>query len=168
MKKVYPKCHRKAFTLIEEVMIIVIIGVLAMVFAVYIREGTAAWQFLSTQKNLALSSRAALNRINRELKRVNQNFNITIYSSSEISFIDIDNNVVDFRQSGSQLLRGSQVLLNNLQSPNGLTFQYFNSSGDITADPSQMRVVRCRLAVVDRGNKFALESAAGIRVRRLK
>jgi hypothetical protein len=158
---------KKAFTLIEEIMIIVLIGILAMVFAVYIREGAAAWHYLSTQKNMALADRAALNRIVREIKRVVVNTDISVHTTTEVAFLDVDAHNVSFSQNGSQLLRNGQVMLDKLADPGGLTFQYLNNTGSATTEVSQISVVVCRIVTVERNNRFALESAAGIRSRRL-
>jgi prepilin-type N-terminal cleavage/methylation domain-containing protein len=159
---------KKGFTLIEQVVVLVIVGILALVFAVYIREGIGAWHFLSGQKNITLSSRAALNRVVKELRRIRQNTNITTHTSKEITFIDVENQTVTFSQSGSSLLRGSEVLLDDLQDPCGLNFSYLDDQGNETAITNQMRVVRCRLTVVKGDNKFVLESAARIAVRKIK
>ena len=153
---------RRGFTIIETIIVVVLVGILSLFFAVYIREGFGAWQFLSGQKSITLSSRAALNRVVKELR---QNTEIKTHTSKEVSFLDVDNNVVTFSQSGSNLLRDSDILLQNLQD---LKFTYLDKDGNETAIPSDIRVIRCRLTVVKGENKFVLESAARIRVRKVK
>ena len=102
------------------------------------------------------------------LRRVRQSTNITTHTTKEITFIDVDSNTVTFSQSGSNLLRGSDILLENLQDPCGLTFTYHNASGAETAIPAQMSFVRCRLIALKGDNRYMLESAARIRVKRIK
>lgn len=159
---------RKGFTIIEMVMVIVVVGIISFVFAIYIREGFSAWEFLSGQKSMAMSTRAAINRVVKELKRVKQSTNILTHTTKEVSFIDVEDNTVTFSQSGSDLLRGSDVLLENLRDPCGLQFTYLDKDGNQTAITSDMRVVRCLLTVVKGDNKFVVESAARIRVRRIR
>lgn len=159
---------KKGFTLIEGIVVIVLVAIIALVVAFYIREGLFAWKFLSGQKNIALSTRAAMNRVSRELKRVKKNTNITTHASKEISFLDVSNNTVTFSQEGTALFRNSDILLENLQDPCGLNFTYLDKDGNQTAITNQMRVVRCRLIVVKDENKFVTESAARIRVKRIK
>jgi type II secretory pathway pseudopilin PulG len=159
---------RKGFTLFEAVIVIIIVVILAVVIALYIREGISAWQFFSGQKNLALSTRSAVNRVVRELKRCRQNTNITTHAAKEITFIDVDNKSVTFSQSGSDLMRDSDILLGNLRDPCGLTFTYLDEDGNQTAVPNQMRVVRCRLTVQEDANRFVIESAARIRIRKIR
>ncbi|MFH1347335.1 MAG: type II secretion system protein [Candidatus Margulisiibacteriota bacterium] len=159
---------RKGFTLIETLMVIILVGIISFVFAIYIREGFSAWEFLSGQKSMTLSTRAALNRVVKELKRVKQSTNIITHTSKEVSFIDVDNNVVTFSQSGTNLLRGPDILLKNLRDPCGLQFTYLDKNGNQTAITNDMRVVRCLLTVVKGENKFVVESAARIRVRRIR
>ena len=160
---------KKGFSLIEAIVMIVLIAVLSSVFAVYIREGFNAWRFQSGQKNMVLSGRTALNRIIRELKHINKNTNI--YSSSNqyrICFLDVMNNVVTYESSGTDLLRNSEVLLENLQTPDGLSFTYLDKNGLQTGNKSHIQVVRCRLTLVREDNKYVLESAARIRVREIQ
>ena len=159
---------RKGFTLIEAVLVIIITLVIALVIAFYIREGFSAWRFLSGQKNLALSTRAAINRVGRELKRVRRNTNITTHTSKEITFIDVYNNIVTFSQEGTSLMRNSDILLDNLQDPCGLNFSYLDGDGNETDITSDMRSVRCRLTVVKDENRFVLETASRIRIKRIK
>ena len=159
---------KRGFTLVEQVMVIVIIGFISLVFAVFIREGTSAWIYLSSQKNIALSTRSALLRVVREIKRMDQSSGITVCTSTEISFADIDHNVINFKQTGTQLLRNGQVLLDNLQESGGLTFQSFDNTGIISPNLSQISLITCRLVVTERNNRFALMSAAAVRTRRLK
>ncbi len=159
---------KKGFTLIEAVIAITIATIIALVVAVYIREGFSAWEFLSGQKNMALASRAAMNRVVKELRRIRQSTNITTHTTKEITFIDVESDTVTFSQSGSNLLRGSDILLENLQDPCGLAFTYHDASGAETAIPAQMSFVRCRLITVKGDNKYMLESAARIRVKRIK
>ncbi len=157
---------KPGFTLIEAIIMIVVTALLTFIFAVYIREGFQAWRYQSGQKNMALSTRTALNRIIRELKHINKNE--SLFSSSnqyEVSFYDVDGNIVTYESSGTNLLRNSEVLLENLQVPDGLSFTYLDENGMSTGNKADIRAIRCRLTAVKDDNKFVLESAAQLRVR---
>ena len=159
---------KKGFTLIEIVIVIVLMAVISFFIAVYMREGINAWQYMCGQKNITLSTRAAMNRVVKELKRVKQNTNILTHTPTMVRFLDIYNNTITFSQEGTVLYRNSDILLESLQDPGGLVFTYLDKDGNETAITNEMRVVRCRLTVVEEENKFILESAARIRVRRIK
>jgi prepilin-type N-terminal cleavage/methylation domain-containing protein len=158
---------KKGFTLIEAIVAIVLVVILALVSGIFIREVFHASVSLRGQRSIALSNRTAMSRVVRELKRCKKNTNILTFTAKQISFLDINNNTVTFSQSGSNLLRGSAILLQNLQNPCGLTFTYLDKNGNQTATKANIRIVRCRLTVVKDENRFVTESAARIRVRRV-
>jgi prepilin-type N-terminal cleavage/methylation domain-containing protein len=159
---------RRGFTLIEAIVTVVLVGIIFWVFAFYIRENFDAWKFTVGQKDMTLSSRVAINRVVRELRRMKKNTHIYTHASQEVSFKDVHNNIVTFKQSGSDLLRNSQVLLENLKDPGGLTFIYLDKDGNETAAVDDMRTVRCQLTVETDENKFVVESAARIRVKQIQ
>jgi len=159
---------KKGFTLIEAVIAIVITAIIALAIATYIREGIEAWRFLSGQKSLALTSRAAMNRVVKELRRVRRSTNITTWTSQEMTFLDVETQTVTFSQEGTSLLRNGEILLDNLEDPGGLQFSYLDSDGSPAEDSSDIALVRCKLTVVKNDNRFILESAARIRVKRIK
>lgn len=159
---------KKGFTLIEAITVVVLIGIISSLFAFYIRETFDAWRFISGQKEIALSSRTAINRVVRELKRIKKSVNIYTHAPDEIKFKDVDNNIVTFKQSGTNLLRDSSVLMENLQDPGGLVFTYLNKDGNVTAVPDDMRAIRCKITVDTGENKFAVESAARIRLKQIQ
>jgi prepilin-type N-terminal cleavage/methylation domain-containing protein len=159
---------KKGFTLVEIVIVIVMMAIVSFFIAVYMREGINAWQYMCGQKNITLSTRAAMNRIVKELKRAKQNTNITTHTTTEITFLDVYNDTITFSQEGTVLYRNSDILLEGLLDPGGLVFTYLDKDGNVTAITNEMRVVRCRLTVVEEENRFILESAARIRVRKIK
>ncbi len=167
MRKGVP-AGRQGITLVEAVLVVLLVGIIAVAIAFYIREGVDAWRFLSGQKNMALSTRAAVKRVVRELKRAKKNVNITTHATKEITFLDIYDNTVTFSQEGTVLYRNSDVLLGNLQDPCGLAFAYLDKDGNETDTTNQIRVVRVRLTTVKDANRFKIESAARIRVKRIK
>ena len=154
--------------MIEGIVSIILISTLSSFIGMFMNEMCDAWGFFCNQKSMALSSRAALNRIVRELKRVDQNTNIITHTSQEVTFRDVDGEMVTFMQSGDLLLRNSEVLMDGLETPTGVIFSYLDEDGDPTAITNQMRLVRCRLIARQGPNKFVVESASRIRVKRIK
>jgi prepilin-type N-terminal cleavage/methylation domain-containing protein len=158
---------KRGFTLIEAIMVVVLIGIIASLFAFYISEAVDSWGFLTGQKKLAATSRAALYKIVREIKRVDRVGSIVTFASREVSFIDVDGQSVTYSQEGTSLLRNSDILLGNLEDPGGLTFFYLDENGNETSTREAIRAVRVHLSLEGNENRFVIESAARIRSRRL-
>jgi len=154
---------KKGVTLIETIIVIVLIGIISMVFAVYIREGFDAWTFISGQKGLAFETRAAIYRVVREFKRINHNLNISTHTTQQITFVDLDNNTITFSQEGTRLRRNSDILLENLKNPGGLTFSYLDKTGNPAIYRENIYTVRLRLITLKGQNRFVIESAAALR-----
>lgn len=158
---------RKGFTLIENIMVIVLIGILFAGVSVYIQESINSWVFMSEQKELLLDARSALTRMTRELKSTNRNVNLTVHASSEVTFRDVSNVSVTFRQDGTTLKRNTDILADNLAVPGGLTLRYLDENGNETGNSNLIEAIRIRLTIVNGLNKFVTESSVGIRMRRL-
>ncbi|MFH1826668.1 MAG: type II secretion system protein [bacterium] len=149
---------RKGFTLIEVIIALVIAGLISGVFAVVISQGMSAWTFLRNQRSYLMDARGALKRMEREIRH--SSGDIIIFSPSEFEFVDIDNNTIDYRLSGQNLLRNEAVLLASLA---GFEFTYLNASGEAAALASQIRVVQMSLVVSQGDNLVKMQTAAGIR-----
>lgn len=151
-------------TLIETVVAMVLMGIIALVFFAYISEGFSAWFFVSGQKGLIFSGRAAINRMVRELKRIDKNDHISVFTTSEVDFIDVDNNSIVYSQEATRVRRNADVLVDNLLNPGGLVFKYLDSSGIETGTKSNIRAIRVRLTLVKGVNRYVVESAARLRI----
>lgn len=151
-------------TLIETVMAMVLMAIIAFVFFVYIGEGFNAWFFVSGQKGLIFSGRAAINRMVRELKRIDKNDHISVFTTSEVDFIDVDNNSVVYSQEATRVRRNGDDLVDNLLNPGGLIFTYLDNSGNGTWTQSNIRAIRVRLILVKGANRYVIESAARLRI----
>jgi len=154
---------RKAHTLVESIMVIVLVGIISFVFSLYIQEGFNSWQFLSGQKSISLSARAALNRMVREIKLAD---NIILLNDHELFFEDVAHQFVHYTQDGTDLKLNDDILLSNL-APGGLSFSYKAADGAPAINSEDVRVVVCRLTVVKDENKFVIESSAALRMRML-
>ncbi|MFA6169232.1 MAG: type II secretion system protein [Candidatus Margulisiibacteriota bacterium] len=158
---------RKGFTLIENIMVILLIGILFAGVAVYIQESIDSWVFMSEQKELLLDARSAMARMTRELKTTNRNVNLTVHTSTEVTFRNIQNNSITFRQDGSALKRNTEILAENLLIPRGLNFRYFDDAGSETSGSNMIESIRIRLTIVSGQNKFVIESSVGLRIKQL-
>ncbi|MBU0672070.1 MAG: prepilin-type N-terminal cleavage/methylation domain-containing protein [Candidatus Margulisbacteria bacterium] len=154
---------KKGLSLIESVVVIMLAAIIASVVALYIRESLTAWDFMSGQKNITSSSRAAGLRLVRELKRIKNNAGLSVQASTEVEFTDIDDKTINFRQDGTRLMRNQDVLSDKLSSPGGLLLTYLDKAGAATSDQKQVKTIRVRITAINGQNKFVMESAARLR-----
>lgn len=159
--------NRRGFTLVETVMAMVIAGIIFAVFAAAINSGLGAWFFTKDQTSMMLESRSVMKRLVREIRRTRDRTSdgIMVFNASRYQFKDVDNNTIDYQQSGANLTRNGAVLLNNLAVPSGLQFTYLNTSGQPTLSRTAIRTVNIIILVESSANRVRLQSAAGIRNR---
>lgn len=159
---------RKGFTLIEMITVITLIGIVSAVITFYLWEAIDVWTFLGGQKRMVVSSQTAMYKMVREFKRVDYNDNISHFTSKEVTFLDIDGDTISFSQEGTSLYRNSDVLLDDLDSSNGLVLTYLDEDGTPTPTGEEISVIRINLTVVRGENRFVIESASRIRMRKLE
>lgn len=144
-------------------MAMVLLTVVAAIFSVYIGESFNAWRFFGQQKKFDLSINSAVIRMTREIREIKNPNSISVFSSNQLVFVDVDNNTVSLSQSATSLLRNGDILLEDLSNPGGLVFTYLNNQGTTASSASSIRSIRFRLTLQKNDNKFVVESAAAVR-----
>jgi prepilin-type N-terminal cleavage/methylation domain-containing protein len=118
MIKMQPK--RKAFTLVEIIVVITILGILAGLGAPMLAKLFDSFQFILYRKSLTESADAALRRISREIRRAADDTSVFTANSTTYRFNDINGNTIQYQLSGSDLNRefngASDTLLANVSS----------------------------------------------------
>ena len=157
--------HTKAFTLIELIMVIVVVGVLATGLALGIRQAIDLWVFLSFRDEVVSQARLAIMRMAREIRLMplrSQAEPILNATDSSLRFtvmdLDADTNddTLEFdHDAGNNELRREfngirDVLAEHITS---LTFAYFddnrNPIATPVADTSGIYHIRITLIVSD-------------------
>ena len=131
----------KAVTIIELIMAMVIIGVLAGVSSMYIKQVVDLWQFLNFRSESTAQLRAALIRMDRERRQIVDSASINEADLSRLNFTALDLNgdgnndaVIFYRNSGNNELRRvfnnnnsgtGDILADNIS---GLVFTYYDSN----------------------------------------
>lgn len=135
--------RKKGFTLIELVLAIVLLSILMAMSTPFIITTFEAWFATNAERNLVFNARLALNRVAREIRQAK---NITaVPNSTWFNFTDINNESINFYQSGNSLYRNSNELTNLLAGSGGLNLTYYNATGSITSNISEMRSVAIKL-----------------------
>ena len=143
--------NKNAFTLVELVMCIMIVGILAAVSSLYISETVDLWRSFSFRNEVVSQGRLAIERMMREMRQIYPpNGGVTSGNLSGISFIDIHNATVTYAISGTNLLRNGNVLIGG--SPN-LTLTYYDEAGTVLSTP---------LSTPNRAAVFRIEVQLGI------
>jgi prepilin-type N-terminal cleavage/methylation domain-containing protein len=151
------------FTLIETAIVISLLAVISFGIASFIMTSIQAWLLISQRDAVVGRSRTAMNRMVYELRRIKKPQNILTSEAAEVGFLDLDSQIVDFKQSGATLLRNADILATGLASPEGLRFTYLDATGEVTAVKQDMRSIRILLVLTSGTQLTTLESAARIR-----
>lgn len=154
---------RQGFTLIEAVMIITLLAVITFGMANFIVTLMRGWVLISSRDVAAGRGRAALNRMISELRRLKKPNNIITFTASEVRFLDVASQDIDFKQTGSNLYRNSDILATNLTSPEGVRFTYLGSTGEVVAAKQDIRSIRVWLSLAAGAQGITLESSARVR-----
>lgn len=154
---------KKGFTLIETIVTTTLLAIIALGIGSFIITSLQAWVFMSGRESAVGRTRSAMNRMTAELRRIKKPQNILVSENSECQFIDLDVNIVDFKQSGTNLLRDNDILATGLASPEGLRFTYLDSTGEATSTDLNVRSIRVWLSLTSGTQTTTLESSARIR-----
>ena len=145
---------RKAVTLIELVIVIVVVGVIAAAGSLYVREIIDMWSYLSFRDEVVSASRQALFRMDRDIRRVNNGTSVRVATAAVLNFSDTQGRDINYSFSGRNLTRNAQVLVSGVSAFN---FSYLNEtnvlipSPDVFPSQTDIRRVRINMTVESRG-----------------
>lgn len=154
---------KRAFTLIELIMVMTIVGIISAMFVPFISAALDSWALNKSERDVMFSARLALNRMVREIRQTKDTNLITTFTATEFAFIDSNDNSINFRQSGNTLLRNSDELTDKLQNPGGLALTYLDSGGNVTGVRDDIRTVRIILALTSESSSVTVRSFARFR-----
>lgn len=96
---------KRAFTLIELIMVITIAGIVATIGVVLMLEVGASYTYSLDRRGLSSGADAALKRMEQEIRRPKNDTSIITANSTTYRFTDVDNNTRQFALSGTSLTR---------------------------------------------------------------
>lgn len=151
--------NKNGFTLVELV-VGMTAGVVISLVAMFLYAPVDNFVFTQTRRSGVSGAADAIARILKEVRRLDDPSQITIWSASDFEFVDIDSNTVRFRLSGSNILRDSDVLASDVQS---LTFAYLDEDGVVATVVGDIRIVDVEVVKTSGTHTVRLESGTRIR-----
>jgi len=131
--------QKKAFSLIELIMVIVIVGILVGTFALYVSNAINLWRFTSFSNETVAQARLGLSRMAREMRQVKDNTSVTTATGSDFKFTAADDSIIEFVCAGADapLQRILGVTSNNLVSIISSTsiFTYYDANNAVLSTP---------------------------------
>lgn len=155
------KNKKRAFTLIETVLVIVVIGIIALITAPLIESAIESWSFVSYRSELWQNAELAFSRMATEIKEVRGNSDIVTANNQTFSFINVAGQDITYSFSGNTLNRNGNPLVSNIEA---FSFSYFNINLEEVDSPlvspmvTDIRVVRLYMVLGPTGRTFTLQT----------
>ena len=123
----------KGVTIIELIMVIIIVGILAGVSSLYIKQVIDQWRFLSFRNEAVSQVKAALFRMTREIRQIQDSASVFVADASRLQFTDINNQIINYQLSGTNVTRNADILATDIQS---LKFCYYAQDNTPVCTPA--------------------------------
>ncbi len=154
--------NQKGMTLIEMVLAMTGMAILALVAAMIIAPWSKTYTTISNRTTSQDDARYAFDRMCQEIQGIKQG-NLTGATNTQLSFVDNAGNATNFHLSGNSLYRGSDKLLENVDS---FQFIYFDASSASTSTASSVRRVVITASISSPGGEgAALNLRTGVYLR---
>ncbi len=130
---------KEGVTLIELVIVIVIVGVLTGVSALYAREIVDLWRFINFRSEIVSQGRAALMRMEREIRQIAGKGSVYAAGISQLRFHDIYGNDIQYQWLSDPdpsikgaIMRNNDILVKGVES---LVFNYYDQDNNPIVSP---------------------------------
>jgi hypothetical protein len=144
-------------------MVIVITGILFGIIGLIMKNSIDAYFFVNSREVTLSDGRLAINRMVREIRQIRDPSDITTMTATELQFTDIDDNVINFRQNGTDLERNGNILAEDLQASGGLIFTYLNAAGSTTTSAADVRTIEVQLTIENLTGGIIIKSEGRLR-----
>lgn len=155
------KNAQRAYTLVELVMVLAVVGVVAAIGVPMMIETAGAFSFSSQlQHNAVSSSLVAMSRMSREIRRIRDGFAVQAAGAGTLVFTDVSGASISYSLGGSSLQRNTDGLLDEVSA---LTFTYYDQNGQVLAAPqvaplrTDIRLIRVRFSVQAGSNTVSFQ-----------
>lgn len=159
--------RNRAFTLVEVLLSIVMIGAVSVCVSYILILGMNSYSLISDRRDTLQAARLGVNMMINDFQTIaNPATDIASISATSITFTPAGGGSVTYQVSGSNLLRGTDVLASNVAVGSG--FQYFTVNGASTSNPAQVYRIHVTVTVnaqVTKNGTVTINSNAFLRNR---
>lgn len=143
-----------AFTLIETIIVVLLLGILSALTAQMINSGMNSYMTAQNVAKTTSLGKLVLMRFERDIRDI-QPGNILTATATNLRFRNASGNVVRYFRAGTNLRRReqgmgpTQTMLDNLEnSANGLRFTYFQNDGvSVAVTPAQVYYIQMQITM---------------------
>src|SRR5689334_11495059 len=100
----------KGFSLLELIIVMVILSIIAGIGSRIVQAGFNSYYTNQNVTTANVQARLALERMTRDIHAIKDSSSITTASASQLTFTDVNGNVITYQLTGTQLMRNTQVL----------------------------------------------------------
>ncbi len=142
-------------TLVELIMVIVIVGTIAGFVGNIIFYEINTYNIVTSRKTGTQNARFASQYMAKEIRLIADPDSIFQANSDSLRFSDLDGNTIRYKLVSGELLRNSDLLLQDITA---FSFDYFDGSGTLLTQPisdlSEIRSVTFQLTTSHRGQEI--------------
>ena len=138
------KGRADAYTLVEMVAVISILGIVGLVSSYVIIESMRIYARTAPAMDASYQVRLAVERMMREIRDMKDTASITTFGSSALTFDDSSDDTIAYSLSGSNLLRNGDLLAQGVTT---LSFSYWKSDGTTASAAADLHLTEIDLTV---------------------
>ena len=157
-KKIIP--NSKAFTIIELIMVIVIVGIIAGITAMLMLEVMKVYSFVTVREVVLSDGELAMGRMSREIRQIEDAQSIYTADDEEIDFEDAYLERIRFWLDSNTLKRNNDGLVSSDLTT--LQFQYRDKDNNLLSTPvgtmSDIKRIHINLTIKKGDEEIALQS----------
>ncbi len=132
----------RAFTIVEMILSIAILGVMAMAIAPGLDTSIKSYAMMSEKRQNTADIGAAVSRMVREIRQIPGSAQITTLGANSFTFQFPAGTSITYSLSGTNLMRGSNILASNISA---LAFTYYDAAGSVTSTPANVKRVQLQV-----------------------
>ena len=153
------KPNSKSYTLIELIIVIVVSGIIAGLFGMLIFQVIDVYSFVTIRENILSESELAAERMVREIRQIKDASNIYTADTEEFEFVDVDDNIIEFKKVGEELFRNNNLLAEGISN---LVFKYWDENNVLltapVAAPENIKRIGIRLEMTNMDQEVRIDT----------
>lgn len=161
--KCFPRkfISQKGFSLVEMILVMTVMTAIAVASASIFQPILDSWALGQTQAETADTVGYAITRMKNEMTQIHDEGCVITATSTRFRFMDDAYLDIDYKISGGNLMRGTNVLVRNVQS---ITFTYYGSNNAViatpTVSPSQTNIwaIKISISIMKNGQRKTIET----------